>query len=443
MKKTKRYLALLLTAVLLLTALAGCGKEQPDEPETSAATEATETTGATEATETTTEPDALTEAAGYGNNTVAALSNYAVSAAAPSDEIMSAIVAVDAENHPLMTNAALQICYWIEFYGFMSNYGEYAYLLGLDYSTPLAEQNCSEDRTWEQYFLEAATQHFCQNYAMAQTAYAEGYTLPEEDVATIDDIADPNGDFAAEASEAGYDSPEAYIMANFGDGTGVADYQDYLRMYYAAVDYYVQLCDSIENGLTDAEVEAYYDENAATYEESRVFKQNNVTVRHILIAPEGDKDETLNDWTEEQWAEAETKAAEIYTLWQEDPTEESFAALATDYTDDPGSAENGGLYEDFATDAMVEAFSDWCFDPERAPGDSGIVKTSYGYHIMYFVEQTETRAWFDTAKTDMTNGRVEERIEELCETYPVLFDYTLVRVFDMVSKMAAEETPQG
>ena len=232
-------------------------------------------------------------------------------------------------------------------------------------------------------------------------------------------------------------------MANFGDGTGVADYQDYLRLYYAAVDYYLQLCDNVENGLTDAEVEAYYDENAATYEESRVFKQNNVTVRHILIAPEGEKDETLNDWTEEQWAEAETKAADIYTLWQEDPTEENFAALATDYTDDPGSAENGGLYEDFATNKMVEAFSDWSFDPERAPGDSGIVKTPYGYHIMYFVEQTETRAWFDTAKTDLTNARVDEHIAELCETYPVRFDYTLVRVFDMVSKMAQEDTPQG
>lgn len=425
---------------MLLAMLAGCGKEPTDGSETSAATETSETT---EATENTTESTAPTELAGYGNNTVAALANYAIASAAPEDEAMRAIVAVDAENNPLLTNSMLQICYWIEFYGFMSSYGEYASLLGLDYTLPLADQNCSEDRTWEQYFLEAAAIHFCQNYALAQAAYAEGYTLPEEDVVTIDDIPDPNGEFAAEAAEAGYESPEAYIMANFGDGTGVAAYQDYLRLYYAAVDYYLQLCDDIESSLTEAEVEAYYDENAETYEESRVFKQNNVSVRHILIEPEGDQDETLNDWTEEQWAAAETKAAEIYTLWQEDPTEENFAALATEYTDDPGSVETGGLYEDFGTDQMVEAFSDWCFDPERAPGDSGIVRTPYGYHIMYFVEQTENRAWFDTVMTEMVEARVETRITELCETYPVLFDYTLVRIFDIVSKMAAEETPQG
>ena len=444
MKETKRFLALLLTAVMLLTALAGCAKEPEEAPETSSTTEATEATEETTApTEATTEAPALSEPAGYGNNTVAALHNYAVTTASPNDAIMSSVVAVDANNHPLITNSTLQICYWIEFYGFMSNYGEYASLLGLDYSKPLAEQNCSEDRTWEQYFLEAAMQHFSENYALAQTAYAEGYTLPEEDVAAIDDIADPNGDFAAEAAEAGYDSPEAYIMANFGDGTSVAEYQDYLRMYYAAVDYYLRISEDIENSLTDADVEAYFDENAATYAESRVFKQNNVSVRHILISPEGEKDETLGDWTSEQWAAAETKAADIYALWQEDPTEENFAALATEYTDDTGSAENGGLYEDFATNAMVEEFSDWSFDPERVAGDTGIVKTTYGYHIMYFVEQTETRAWLDTAKSDMTNAQIEARIAELCETYPVLVDYTLVRVFDMVSKMAEEDTPQG
>ena len=34
---------------------------------------------------------------------------------------------------------------------------------------------------------------------------------------------------------------------------------------------------------------------------------------------------------------------------------------------------------------MVAEFNDWIFDAARAEGDSGIVKTDYGYHIMYFV----------------------------------------------------------
>ena len=38
---------------------------------------------------------------------------------------------------------------------------------------------------------------------------------------------------------------------------------------------------------------------------------------------------------------------------------------------------------------MVSAFNNWCFDENRKPGDTGIVETSYGYHVMYFVGQAE------------------------------------------------------
>ena len=421
MRKTKRYIALLLLGAMLLSLLAGCKtSEQPEQ---------------------TTQPPVQTN---YGGNDVTAMSNYAITSASPDDEIMNAIVAVDANNQPLLNNRMLQICYWIEFYGFMSNYGSYAIYFGLDASQPLSEQTSIDGQTtWEQYFLQAAARHFNENYALAQAAYAEGYVLPENDEAMIADIASPDGEFAAEAVEAGYDTPDAYIKANFGDGVTVEDYQDYLRTFYAAMDYYEQIKTAVTDGMTDEMAEAYFDENAEAYAESRIEKKNNVTVRHILIAPEGDKDETLNDWTAEQWAAAEEKANEVYDLWKQDPTEEHFAELAGEYTDDPGSKETGGLYEDFATNAMVEEFSDWCFADGRLAGDTGIVRTEFGFHIMYFVQMTGTRAWLDTAREDAVNDGVSERINELCETYPARFDYTLVRIFDMVSKMAEENTPQG
>ena len=34
---------------------------------------------------------------------------------------------------------------------------------------------------------------------------------------------------------------------------------------------------------------------------------------------------------------------------------------------------------------MVTAFNDWCFDAARATGDTAIVETEYGCHVMYFV----------------------------------------------------------
>ena len=39
---------------------------------------------------------------------------------------------------------------------------------------------------------------------------------------------------------------------------------------------------------------------------------------------------------------------------------------------------------------MVTNFNDWCFDEARKSGDTGIVESTYGYHIMYFVGDSET-----------------------------------------------------
>ena len=58
--------------------------------------------------------------------------------------------------------------------------------------------------------------------------------------------------------------------------------------------------------------------------------------------------------------------------------------MAELHTEDPGSAQNGGLYENVKTGKMVEEFDAWCFDDSRKYGDTGIVKTTYGYHVMFF-----------------------------------------------------------
>ena len=38
---------------------------------------------------------------------------------------------------------------------------------------------------------------------------------------------------------------------------------------------------------------------------------------------------------------------------------------------------------------MVTNFNDWCFDSARTAGETGIVETEYGYHIMYYVGATD------------------------------------------------------
>ena len=84
-------------------------------------------------------------------------------------------------------------------------------------------------------------------------------------------------------------------------------------------------------------------------------------------------------------AEALAEAEEILAEYEAgEQTAEAFAELAETYSSDTGSNTNGGLYEEVYQGEMVDSFNDWCFDESRQPGDTGIVESDYGYHIMYF-----------------------------------------------------------
>ena len=115
-------------------------------------------------------------------------------------------------------------------------------------------------------------------------------------------------------------------------------------------------------------------------------------VRHILVAFEGGTtDETTGTTTysDEEKAAAKTSAEEILNEWKSgDATEESFAELANAKSDD-GDGTTGGLYGNIYPGQMVTNFNDWCYDDARTAGETGIVETEYGYHVMYFVGNSD------------------------------------------------------
>ena len=126
------------------------------------------------------------------------------------------------------------------------------------------------------------------------------------------------------------------------------------------------------------------------------------SVRHILISLDSYKTD----------AESKKKAEEVLKEYNDGKkTEESFAALVEKNTDDPGSISNGGLYENFGKGEMVAEFENWAFDSKRKKGDVEIVKTTYGYHVMYFVAKGDP-AWkgnvVNQMKSDVYDGIVEE-----------------------------------
>ena len=113
-------------------------------------------------------------------------------------------------------------------------------------------------------------------------------------------------------------------------------------------------------------------------------------VRHILVAPahehaEGETHEEGETYSAEELAAAKATAEEILASWKAgEATEEAFALLANEKSAD-GDGTTGGLYENVYPGQMVQNFNDWCYDAARKTGDTGIVESEYGYHIMYFV----------------------------------------------------------
>ena len=117
-------------------------------------------------------------------------------------------------------------------------------------------------------------------------------------------------------------------------------------------------------------------------------------VRHILASFEGGTtDENgVTTYSEEEMAAAKEKAEGILDLYEMgELSEQAFADLAVSNSDDTGSAANGGLIEDIAESQglYVAPFTAWAVDPAREPGDTGIVETTYGYHVMYYVGDDE------------------------------------------------------
>lgn len=136
-------------------------------------------------------------------------------------------------------------------------------------------------------------------------------------------------------------------------------------------------------------------------------------VRHILLTSE-----TYGE-------EAEAKAKEVYGMWEESGFDlEAFTSLCELYSEDPGSVATGGVYENVAEGEMTTEFNDWLFDEARVEGDNGLVKTSYGWHIMYYAGEGQP-VWMHDAeealRTEAYSGVLTEYSEEIEVNQKVIY----------------------
>ena len=325
-----------------------------------------------------------------------------------------------------LTNSQLQVYYWMEVQGFLSNYGAYASYFGLDYTQPLDTQVCpqAEGQTWQQYFLQCALNNWQQMQAMSAEAEATGTAMDAESREYLDKL----DDTLAEIADAYEISVEELLLSNFGPSADKDDYRHFQELYHTGYPYYeAQVAKLVP---TEKDLEDFYAAHEADYANSGVSKDDTfVDVRHILLMVEGGTtgEDGTTTYTDEEWEACRLKAQAVLDEWLAGAkTEDSFAALATEKTEDPGSQSTGGLYEQVYPGQMVTAFNDWCFDASRQPGDYGLVKTEYGYHVMYFVKNYPQ--WKYYAESDWVSEQTNNMISSLLERYPMEVSYDKIRL---------------
>lgn len=299
------------------------------------------------------------------------------------------------------------------------------------------------------------------SYYLSTSRFLEGGTTDENGTTTYSDEERAAASAAAEAAVKTLTDPEtitspealdeaiAALSINQGSETSVAStiYEDKL---YTSIDSDVAAwlagsrkegdltaiaktsVSTDDSGAEVTTVSGYYVVWFVSRNDNKAPLDN---VRHILVGFEGGTTDSNGSTTysDEEKAAARTEAESILAQWKAgDKTEDSFAALATEKTDDTASAETGGLYEDISPASnYVTAFKEWALDDSRKPGDTGIVETEYGCHVMYYCGESALTYRDSMIKNDLVNADMEAWYEALLEAWPVTPGETKYLPMDM------------
>jgi foldase protein PrsA len=187
-------------------------------------------------------------------------------------------------------------------------------------------------------------------------------------------------DFEAALINAGYKNEEAF------KDVIILDYKQ-----NKIVDKY------IKEGLTDKEIEKYYNEE--------IFGA--LTVKHILISPE-----TTDSMSTEEKKEAEEKALEkAKNLIKELQDGAKFDDLAKEHSDDDGTKDEGGLFSSFTKSGVVPEFWDASYALANDEFTLEPVKSTYGYHIILKVSAKD-RPTLEESKDTVMDALVNKKRQD-------------------------------
>jgi parvulin-like peptidyl-prolyl isomerase len=237
-----------------------------------------------------------------------------------------------------------------------------------------------------QVITESAIQ-FGERKLLERAAKKAGTVLTQEEI---------NGYLQSQYDRAGGEEKFLEVLVNNGMDP------DYVKKFITSdllIQSYLETVVNTKIEIPDKEIQEAYK------------KDKSASVRHILLLTQG-KNET-------EKAEIRKKMEEILTRAK---AGEDFSELAKEFSEDPGSKDKGGFYEDFGRGRMVKPFEDAAFSVPVGE-ISDIVETTYGYHILKVVDRKKETRPFDDVRPELEaqirqtkrNSFIQEHIEKLKE----------------------------
>jgi peptidyl-prolyl cis-trans isomerase D len=179
------------------------------------------------------------------------------------------------------------------------------------------------------------------------------------------------------------------IQAYYDNNSQLFQYPEQVSVDYVLLDA-SQL--TLQTPLSDADIETYYDTHQSDYQ--RVERRK---VAHILVKG----DDSI----------AQQKALDILDQLEKGA---DFAKLATEKSEDAYSAKNKGELDWFERGVMDPAFNDAAFTLTKEASLSGLVKSTFGYHIIKLLDiQAAKTLPLADVKIQVKKALHEEKSKEL------------------------------
>lgn len=352
---------------------------------------------------------------------------------------------------------------------YLSMYGSYVSMMGLDTTVDLDEQTYpgNENMTWKDYFDQSAVEQIQQIKAMADEARENGFEYDSSE-----DMASYETEIAAQAESASVSESEYYTLM-YGDYATPSRIETFVEENLLASAYYNHLVE--ENQPADDEITAYYEENKNSYDtvtyRSFYFEvdtsageetgSEETTAAEITTAAEETTVEETTLDTAEETAE-ETTAEETTAAEEETETEtaseeetgmtdeeiaaamdelkvqademaarleagEDFEDLCVEYASEDqkenyGGEEDGSLTEEGSYFGAPSVAADWLFDESRQEGDITVLESESlnRYYVVQFISrQNDEETTNESIGNLLASQVVSEYVTEIAQEYTV------------------------